>query len=207
MKLYGTYPSHFTRKVRIGLHELGVPFTFETLTGINETGAQHFADNPLHRFPVLVEGSQRLWESDLICSYLSENYSSSKTRFDTLHLPIDELQLLAVMNGAMACGVQLIRIRRSEIPIPQNFMKFRQDQQALVESLEWLDRWMVTGGVNLGSASQSTIVEVTLMCLLEWAVFREMIPSLASYPHLDKFVLERKDHSCFQLTHPSRTES
>ncbi len=74
MKLYGTYPSHFTRKVRIVLAELGIPHEFEVLASLMLTGPEHFAQNPLHQLPILVDGEKNIIESDIICEYLLEKY-------------------------------------------------------------------------------------------------------------------------------------
>ena len=113
-----TPPSHFTRKVRVLLQELRVPFEFVHLDKLLETGPEKFADNPLHMFPVLEHKGQRLIESDLICDYLIRNFGKGPQLESFMPEAANECfdrQRLAIMNGGMSAGVTLIRAKRSGI--------------------------------------------------------------------------------------------
>jgi glutathione S-transferase len=209
MKLYGTYPSHFTRKVRIVLAELGIPYEFEVLAGLMLTGPEHFAQNPLHQLPILVDGNKNIIESDIICEYLIEKFGAKNTTGLNRFLPspenkYDDLKRLAIMNGAMSAGVKLIRAKRSEIPNYENFVFFKQEREALLKALEWLNQ-------DLGKRSayypgQFTMLEITLMSLCEWVVYREMVPNLDPYPQLSHFVHTNCGRASFAKTHPSLTQ-
>lgn len=201
MKLHGTPPSHFTRKVRILLQELGQPYQFIVLKGLMETGAGNFAGNPLHQFPVLVDGDRRLWESNLICEYLLDRYGSNQKRVAFLPQAGDRhehRQRLAIMDGAMAAGVKLIRAKRSEIPDYMSFPFFRQEAASLLESLDWLERDLA--GRTRYCDDRLSMLDVTLLCFAEWAVFREVavLP-----PGIDAFVRANCDRPSFAATHPA----
>ncbi len=201
MKLYGTPPSHFTRKVRVVLQELALPFQFLVLDRLLETGEENFAQNPLHQFPVLVDGDRNLIESDLICEYLLQEYGVKNP--DLCFFPTGDLwqhkKRLAIINGGMAAGVKLIRAKRSELSWDCPF--FRQEQAALNASLRWLDKDL--GNKNEYTQGQFSLLEISLLCFLEWALFREMIPSLEPHGNLARFAQSHKSRPSFAQTHPS----
>lgn len=208
MKLYGTYPSHFTRKVRVVLQELKLEYDFEVLPNIMDVGAENFANNPLHMYPVLVDGSAHLIESDIICEYLIEKYGreSELARF----LPCEEnkyadLKRLAIMNGAMASGVKLIRAKRSNIPNYDEYTFFKQEKASFLAALEWLNEDL--GSHDSYYIGRFTMLDITLMCLCEWAVFREVIPNLRNYPNLQNFVDANHLRPSLESTHPGRNIS
>ena len=139
MQLYGTPPSHFTRKVRIVLQELGLPYEFVILSQLLEVGERHFAHNPLHMFPVLEDGDIRLFESDLICDYLISRYGAGKelnSFIPSQKNQVKDRQRLAVMNGGMSAGVTLIRAKRSGIRDWAPFPYFRQELASIDAALQ-----------------------------------------------------------------------
>lgn len=204
MKLFGTFPSHFTRKVRVVLQELGLEYDFSVITSLMETGAENFADNPLRRLPSLEDGGKLLIESDVICRYLIEKHGRKSP--ELRYLPSSgDLYLhekrLAVANGGMNAGVELIRAKRSEIPNYMEFPFFQQEAAALQGALQWLD-------ADLGSrasyqAGELTVADIALMCFVDWAVFREFVPNLEEFPNLRAFVAANKDRPSFANTHPA----
>lgn len=204
MKLFGTYPSHFTRKVRIVLQELGLEYQFSVLTSLLETGSEHFAGNPLQRLPSLEDGGLLLIESDVICRYLIDKYgrNSPNLRF----LPSggnvwEHEKRLAVANGGMAAGVELIRAKRSNIPDYANFTMFRQEAGALKGALRWLDQDLDSRTAY--QAGELTVADIALHCFADWAVFREFVPNLDEYPSLRAFVAANKARPSFASTHPA----
>jgi glutathione S-transferase len=203
MRLYGTPPSHFTRKVRILLHELGVPFEFVILDKLLETGAEKFAHNPLHMFPVLEHDGRQLIESDLICDYLIERFGAN-TAISTF-LPsdtnsVDDLQRLAVMNGGMSAGVTLIRAKRSGIERWADYPYFRQELASLEASYTWLDKDL--GERTSYYPGKFTMLDITLISFLEWAVFREFLMDIKHYPNLDRLLRTHQDRVSVRSTHP-----
>jgi glutathione S-transferase len=201
MKLYGTLPSHFTRKVRVVLQELAIPFEFVALESLMSTEVANFAQNPLLQLPILEDGSLNLIESDDICEYLFQTYGHQNPEIS--FLPSGDLFMhkkrLAIMNGGMAAGVKLIRAKRSGVSWDYPF--FQQEITALKSSLAWLDKDL--GNRYFYGDEKLSLLEITLMCFAEWAVFREMIPSLAPYPNLVRFVNFHGKRASFAGTHPA----
>lgn len=205
MKLHGTLPSHFTRKVRVVLQELGLPFEFNAMEvgDLSKIGAENFGQNPLHQIPVLEDGGKRIIESDIICEYLLRTYGKPG---DGLALfpdgdDIEHKIRLSIMNGGMASGVKLIRGKRSNLDWDCPF--FRQEQESIKGALEWLDKDL--NGQTAYHGTKLTLLDITLMCFAQWAAFREMIPSLKPYGNIERFVNSNKDRASFAQTFPTMT--
>ncbi|MGZ3710146.1 MAG: glutathione S-transferase C-terminal domain-containing protein, partial [Bdellovibrionota bacterium] len=78
---------------------------------------------------------------------------------------------------------------------------FKQEAASLDAALRWLD-------TDLGSratyqAGEFTVADISLMCFVEWAIFREFLPSLDNYPSLHAFVLANRDRPSLAATHPA----
>jgi len=207
MRIYGTPPSHFTRKVRILLQELRVPFEFVLLDKLMETGAEKFAGNPLHMFPVLEHEGRHLIESDLICEYLIARFGSNTPLSSFLPSEtnaVEDRQRLAIMNGGMSAGVTLIRAKRSGIEKWTDYAYFRQELAALDDAFAWLEKDL--GNRTSYYPGKFTMLEITLLCLIDWAVFRDFLKELPKYPNLERFVRAHEGRASVKSTHPSMTE-
>lgn len=205
MKLFGTAPSHFTRKVRVVLQELALPCEMVPIENLMDLGPEHFGQNPLHQIPVLEDGARRLIESDLICEYLLEKHG--KPSSPVVFLPrgdrFEQLTRLAVMNGGMASGVKIMRARRSAIPQFERFAFFQQDQASIEAALRWLEKDLGQK-IFYDSGVQLSLLDVTLMCFADWVLFREMVPNLNPYPNIARFVAAHRERPSFVRTHPAR---
>jgi len=186
--------------VRVVLQELAIPFDFVALESLMSTEVAHFAQNPLLQLPILEDGKLNLIESDDICEYLFKTYGHQNPEISLF--PTGELfahkKRLAIMNGGMASGVKLIRAKRSGISWDYPF--FQQEITALKSSLRWLNDDL--GNRYFYGDDKLTLLEITLMAFADWAVFREMIPSLAPYPNLVRFVNFHGNRASFAATHP-----
>ena len=202
MKLYGSPPSHFTRKVRVVLHELGLPFEFVPVQYLLDTKPELFGNNPLLQIPVFEDGTRHLIESDLICEYLLDRYGNGK---DLRFFPGDDRvahqQRLAVMNGGMSCGARIMRAKRSQIPDFDSYAFFQQDRSSLRAALAWLDQDL--GAKNFyGAVERLSVLEITLLAFVEWVPFREVLPNLDAYPNLKRFQAHWAEHPSFARTRP-----
>jgi glutathione S-transferase len=139
LQLHGTPLSHFTRKIRILLHELGVPFDFIRAPNLLEVSAEAYGANPLMRIPTLVDGGTTLIESDHIARYLVEKYDPAD-RFSVRAAGVAAMNRLAVLNGIMAHEVTLILVRRGGFEDLDGVAYFRKLQRSIASGLAWLDR-------------------------------------------------------------------
>ncbi|HEY8087144.1 MAG TPA: glutathione S-transferase family protein [Polyangiaceae bacterium] len=137
-QLHGTPLSHFTRKVRILLAELGVGFDFVRAPGILGTDGGVYADNPLLRIPVLVDGGVTVIESDHIARYLVGKHDPAD-RFGVRSERVEDLNRLAVVNGIMDNEVVLILAKRGGLVDLESVAYFRKLATAIDGALAWLD--------------------------------------------------------------------
>jgi glutathione S-transferase len=80
MELHGFPMSPNTRRVRLMLEELGLPYTFVNvdLMAGEHRAAPYRALNPTSRVPTLVDGDLRLWESNAVLVYLADKVPAAE---------------------------------------------------------------------------------------------------------------------------------
>jgi glutathione S-transferase len=137
-QLYGTPLSHFTRKIRILLAELGVEFDFVRAPSILATSTATYGDNPLMRVPTLVHGGETVIESDHIARYVVDTYDPGD-RFRVKSGRVEDLNRLAVVNGIMDNEVVLILAKRGGLTDVAGVAYFRKLATAIDTGLAWLD--------------------------------------------------------------------
>lgn len=140
LQLVGTPLSHFTRKLRILLAELEVPYDFVRVSSVLATAPGAYGDNPLMRVPTLIDGTTTLIESDHIARYLVHRHDRGDPLRVLSEAP-DDLNRLAVTNGIMANEVVLILARRGGLTDEEmaRGAYFAKLTAAIHEGLAWLD--------------------------------------------------------------------
>lgn len=137
-QLYGTPLSHFTRKIRILLAELGVEFDFVRAPSLLTTATPTYGDNPLLRVPTLAHGGETVIESDHIARYVVGKYDPMD-RLGVRSERVDDLNHLAVVNGIMDNEVVLILAKRGGLVDVDGVAYFRKLGAAIESGLLWLD--------------------------------------------------------------------
>jgi glutathione S-transferase len=137
-RLFGTPLSHFTRKIRILLAELGVQFDFVRAPSILEMSTSPYGGNPLLRVPTLVDGGATVIESDHIARYVVGKYDPAD-RFAVRSDRVEDLNRLAVVNGIMDNEVVLILAKRGGFADLEGVAYFRKLATAIDGGLAWVD--------------------------------------------------------------------
>jgi glutathione S-transferase len=137
-ELYGTPLSHFTRKIRVLLAELGVDFDFVRTPGVLAVSAGQYGDNPLLRVPTLVHAGDTVFESDHIARYVARTFDP-EDRLGVLRERVLDANRLAVVNGIMDNEVVLILAKRGGLTDLDSVAYFRKLATAIDSSLAWLD--------------------------------------------------------------------
>ena len=137
-RVVGTPLSHFTRKIRVLLLELGVDFEFVRAPGVLSTTTSSYGDNPLLRVPTLLHEGRTIIESDHIARYLVARFDPAD-RFGVRSEDVDDLNRLAVMNGVMANEVVPILARRGGLAGVDDVVYFQKLKRAIGEGLAWLE--------------------------------------------------------------------
>ncbi|HTL35474.1 MAG TPA: glutathione S-transferase family protein [Kofleriaceae bacterium] len=175
LKLHGTPLSHFTRKVRILLGELGVQYEMVWLSSVMERSPSAFADNPLMRVPTLVDGDRMLIESDHIARYLVGRYDAS----DWFGVKSDDpaaMNFLAVANGIMSNEVVIILAKRGGLAI-EGVVYFDKLKTAIAEGLAWLDR-------TVKLDAPMTWGDITLVCMWQHLLHYKIVDGLDGFARI-----------------------
>lgn len=175
--LLGTPLSHFTRKVRIVLHELDISFHFELVRNLLEADAARYGQNPLMRVPTLIDGDLWIIESDHIARHLVATRAPHDP-LSVLTLTTADLNRLAVLNGIMAHEVTIILAARGGLTDVMAHTYFQKLTHAITSGLSWLDQ-------NLDSERESfDYVDVVTICMWEHLVHYGIVPGLHGFPRI-----------------------
>ena len=161
LSLYGTPLSHFTRKIRVLLGELGIVFDFVRVGGVLGTAPSGYGDNPLLRIPTLVHDGVTLIESDHIARHLVGRFDPG----DRLRARSDDpsaLNRLAVANGVMDNEVVLILAARGGFTDLESVAYFRKLAAGIDSGLAWLD-------ANVGDG-ELDYADIALVCMWQHLV-------------------------------------
>jgi glutathione S-transferase len=175
--LHGTPLSHFTRKVRVLLKELDVPFAFERPQSLLTADAVTYGDNPLLRVPTLVHDGETLLDSDHIARFLIQHYDA-RDRFGVLNTDPLELNRLAVANGIMANEVVLILAKRAGLEQLDEVVYFKKLGAAIRSGLRWLNE--ATPVV----ADSFRYADIATVCMWQHVVHYGLVPDLEPYANL-----------------------
>lgn len=196
LQLYGTPLSHFTRKIRILLHELDVPFDVIRPPDLLAPAAPSYGDNPLMRIPTLVHGDITVIDSDHIARYLVDTYDPAD-RFAVRTPSVAAMNRLAVLGGIMAHEVTLILTRRGGLDDLEGVAYFRKLFRSISSSLAWLDR-------NLDpDAPGFDYADITTICMWEHITHYQLLPDLASYHRIAARVARFSDRPSVARTTPA----
>jgi len=179
LQLHGTPLSHFTRKIRILLAELGLGYDFIRGSSVLATDPAAYGANPLLRIPTLVHGDVTVIDSEHIARYLVATFDPAD-RFGVHTTRPDDLNRLAVVNGLMANEVVLILAKRGGLAELEHVAYFRKLASAIDHGLAWLEARVDPEAEGFDYADLSTV------CLWQHLEHYRlaMIASLDGYPRM-----------------------
>lgn len=195
-QLFGTPLSHFTRKIRILLHELGVPFDFLRTPSLLEASTPSYGANPLMRIPTFVDGGTMVIESDHIARYIVDRHDPAD-RFGVRAPSASAMNRLAVVNGIMGHEATLILAKRGGFEDLESVTYFRKLQRSMVSGLAWLDRELDP------DAPAFTYADIATICLWDHLVHYQMVPGLDDYRRIAARTARFADRESVQRTTPA----
>lgn len=175
MQLHGTPLSHFTRKIRILLAELGVAYDRVWSPGVMGVDARSYGDNPMLRVPVLVDGDLVLHDSEHIARYLVRHGDPLGVN----SVAVADLNQLAVANAIMANEVVLILAERGGLK-DLSSSYFAKLRTAIADGLAWLDRTV--------DGDAFTWKEIATICMWDHVAHYGLVP--LGYPRLAAHVAQ-----------------
>jgi glutathione S-transferase len=195
-QLFGTPLSHFTRKIRILLHELGVPFDFVRTPSLLEASAPSYGANPLMRIPTFVDGATMVIESDHIARYIVDHHDPAD-RFGVRAPSVDAMNRLAVVNGIMGHEATLILAKRGGLEDLDSVVYFRKLQSSIASGLAWLDRELDPDAPGFAYA------DIAAICMWDHLVHYQLVPRLDGYRRIVARTARFADRESVQRTTPA----
>lgn len=137
MELIGTTKSHFTRKIRLLLDHLEVPYAFIDIGDVSVSNSHVFGNNPILSVPVLNTEQGIIYDSDHIASYIVRQFDPND-QYDVTTTDFNRLNARAILNGAMAAEVRLVLAQRTGL-VTDNVVYFEKAKTVIKNSLDWCE--------------------------------------------------------------------
>ncbi|HEX2685577.1 MAG TPA: glutathione S-transferase family protein [Kofleriaceae bacterium] len=195
-KLYGTPLSHFARKIRILLHEFGVPFDFIRTPSLLEASTPSYGANPLMRIPTFIHGDTTVIESDHIARYIVERYDPAD-RLSVCAPSVTAMNRLAVVNGVMGHDVTLVLARRGGLEDLNSVVYFRKLFHSIASGLAWLDREIDP------EADGFDYVDIATLCMWDHLTHYKLVPGLDEYRRIAARAAHLADRDSVARTAPA----
>ncbi len=189
LKLYGSIPSPFVRRVRLLLCNVTHDFILADIYD-DEIRQQVMKQNPSMKIPMLIDDDVVLYDSGVIFRYLQQ-------KFNWQPLSWAQENLVTTINAVNDSLVTILMSSRSGLD--------SSDRSSLIFKLQY-ER------LDIGFASlDSAIVEgkfegwgypeICLYCLLDWAVFRELY-DISQHSNLMQFWQIHRQDKAAEMTDP-----
>lgn len=177
MKLYGSTSSPFVRRLRVFLADR--PYEFVTLNIFEASDRELLVRlNPTQKIPMLHDGAHVIFDSGVIYRYLA-------AKFAVAPLSWSEENTLTTINAANDSLVELLLCKRSGFNVEEDKLFFKLQRDRVAATLQVLE-----DKVRQGEFAHWNYLSISLYCLLDWIVFRELV-DLTKFSALLAF---RRDH-------------
>ena len=188
MKLYGSIPSPYVRRIRLLLAERN--YEFVNLNIFSETDrATLIRLNPTRKIPMLLDHEQVIFDSGLIYRYLSDKFGLAPLSWPA------ENQLILI-NAANDSLVELLLCQRSGFDISEDKLFFNLQRERVAEILAILEQH-----AQQGLFSDWNYVAMSLYCLVDWIEFRKLWP-LELFPALQDFLKANEQQPAVKSSDP-----
>ncbi|WNO61239.1 glutathione S-transferase family protein [Rheinheimera sp. MMS21-TC3] len=173
MKLFGSQTSPYVRRIRLALADK--PFQLIMLNIFDGPDrATLIKYNPARKVPMLLDGEQIVFDSGVIYRYIAEKFSWPK-------LSWQQENQLTIINAANDSMIELLLCKRSGFDIDPNKLFYSLQHERIEGAFKVLEQQ-----VSAGQFNQWHYPAIALFCLLDWALYRELI-SLQAFTHLKQF--------------------
>ncbi len=188
MKLFGSGPSPFVRRIRMLLADH--PFEFVTLNIFEQQDrAVLIQHNPARKVPMLQDGEQVIFDSNVIYRYLA-----AKLQLPTLSWAQEnQLTLINAVNDSL---VELLLCKRSGFDVHEDKLFFNLQHERIKAILVQFE-----ADVAAGKFQQWDFISISLYALIDWMLFRELV-DLTPYPALLQYLTKFADLPAVKTTDP-----
>ncbi len=202
MKLLSAAPSPYSRKVRIALHEKGIPFELVTEVPWN-AGATAPLFNPLGKIPVLIlDDGECYYESRFILEYLELQYPQPAL------FPSDKGQWLAAKRLEVladgACDAVVLVFMERERPEAHRSKPWLARQQEKIErAVDEIAR-RIGPGREYAVGDDFSLADIAVGTLLQYMDLRYPELQWRRHLHLEALASRLWQRPSFQRTVPMK---
>lgn len=193
MKLYGSIPSPYVRRIRLFLENKD--YEFVNLDIFAEQDRKLLTDaNPAQKIPALIDGNKCIYDSGVIYRYLNEKFHMPKLDWQQENI----LTLIDAVNDSL---VSMLIMKRSGFDIEQDKFFFNLQRERCQQVLTVLEKECVEGRFT-----QWNYLTMSLYALLDWVQFRALY-DLTPFSALNEFRSDLSDKSIIKQTDPRTADS
>nr|WP_136251455.1 glutathione S-transferase family protein [Ningiella ruwaisensis] len=173
MKLYGSKPSPYVRRLRLLMAEIEHEFVVVDIYAPKDR-AMLKKHNPTLKIPMLDDNTQIVLDSRVIFNYLAD-----KGLVESIN--VEQENLLTEVDAAGDSFVQMFLLKRSGIDTEADALYFKLQRERIEAVFEHLEHM-----VNTQAFKEWHFLCMSLFALIDWLAFRELF-ELSSYPNLMDF--------------------
>jgi glutathione S-transferase len=176
--VFSSAGSPYARKVRIVLHEKGLTYEEDVRPGLRSVDElKHL--NPNLALPVLIDGDETLFGSNLIIDYLLSCYPDAPAVTDApfancMTRPYDRWRDMRTLTTIEAFADTMVNVRhfRGEGKRADNSNYMARQEARLNSCLDWLDAHATPQGFWPGTFS---VMDIAMICPLHYAETRGVV--------------------------------
>ncbi|MFC4700905.1 glutathione S-transferase family protein [Glaciecola siphonariae] len=188
MKLYGSKPSPYVRRLRMLMAKLDFEFVVVDVYAPADR-AMLVKHNPTLKIPMLDDNGQIVLDSGVIYQYLA-----SKGQADALS--VAQQNHLSAIEAATDSFVNLFLLKRSNVDTDQDALYFRLQRERIAAVFDSLE-----SAIESKDFARWDFLTMTLFALLDWIIYRELY-KMDNYPKLCAFVDRYARHEDVISTDP-----
>jgi glutathione S-transferase len=187
--LHGRSSSHYTRVVRVLANELEVPLRFEPVHDMTVMTPASYGGHPAMKVPCLQLDGVPVLGTENICRTLARAAGrASQVTWPEQLADITSGNAQELAWHAMAAQVQLV-FGITVNKLPADNLYFAKARAGFEGALAWLDGHVDGVLAALPATRRTSLLEVTLFCLVDHLAFRRSVP-VDQYAALQAFTRE-----------------
>ena len=173
--------SPFARIVRMLMARHGIPFEFRILNFVDDAvaAAELAKETPINKVPILIDGSQKIFDSRVIVNHLTNKHGLPT-------LTLDEENIVSIVYGCMDTSVILFLMKRNGYDLAADNGFLKRNLARIPTSLEYLTLW--ASSLDPRKESDWNYASMSLYSYLQWAEVRTDLISVKDYPALHAFM-------------------
>lgn len=197
--LHGRRSSHFTRVPRLFCAELGIDLPLAPILDVKSTDAANYGGNPAYKLPTLIIDGEGIYGAENICRTVVERAKPKGVVVWPESVPSALLRNAnELVWHSMSAQVQWV-FGTVVCGLPSDSVYFQKGRAGLDGALGWLEQHVDAALSELPAARTVSLLEVTLLCLLEHLEFRGTT-ALTPWPRLHAFQQKYSEREAAKAT-------